>query len=903
MRTLLFASFALCVELLSSVFMLSTIAHCGQIVGRGTWTSGNTHEYVFVVFPGQTWDAAWADMAVLLPGYQLATITNQEEQDFINGLRAQIGIYGELWIGGLQWPISEPLTNNGWIWVSNEPWNFTNWCSSEPNDLIAIEQHLALEGWGCWNDEGSAIAAIEGYIAESDAVPADLTITIIHSGNFTQGQTGAQYTITVTNSGNGSTMSAVTVVSTLPAGLTMAGISGLGWNCELNKLTCTRSDVVPASTSYPPIIETVNVANNAPTSLVNVVTVSGGGEINTDNDTANDLTTIDPTRAPLAWVTNELSDTVTVIEMANDSVTATIQVGDVPAGIAVNPSGSRVYVAHWYTHNVLAIDTATNSVVADIDVGGNPNGVAVHPDGSKIYVTNYFGPNVAVIDASSNVIVANISLNVGVEVDYAMTIALNPSGTRAYVTQLFSNTVAVIDTTTNQVLTHINIAPAPTGIAVNPTGTRAYVASQSDFISVIDIMTNNVVATIPVLPIGGEKRSLFVAVNPAGTRVYVTNGIASTVSVMDAVTNSIIATIPVGGFVRGIAVTQSGTRIYVASNDGNVYSIDEGSNSVVATIPAGTAPAYIAIWPSPTPQQLPSSLSVVRHADNTIWSMACEGTDTCSSWTQIPGGFSVQPTLTWDPSIQKYILMGIGNNQTSIWRSTFDADWMWNNDWTKITGASPSPVAVAGGGLNSSTPQSITNLTVVRHADNTIWSMACEGTDTCSSWTQIPGGFSVQPTLTWDPSIQKYILMGIGNNQTSIWRSTFDADGTWNNDWTKITGASPSPVAVAGGGFNSSTPQSITNLTVVRHADNTIWSMACEGTDTCSSWMQIPGGFSVQPTLTWDPSIQKYILMGIGNNQASIWRSTFDADGTWNNDWTKIMGTSRSPVAVAGGGF
>jgi len=309
-------------------------------------------------------------------------------------------------------------------------------------------------------------------------------------------------------------------------------------------------------------------------------------------------------------------------------------------------------------------------------------------------------------------------------------------------------------------------------------------------------------------------------------------------------------------------------------------------------------------WPlgsSPTPGE--SSLTVVRHSDNTIWAMACEGTSSCSSWTPISGMFSVQPTLTWDPSIQKYILMGIGNDQASIWRSTFNADGTWNNDWTKITGASPSPVAVAGGGFNSPAPQSITNLTVVRHVDNTLWSMACEGTGTCSSWTPVPGRFSVQPTLTWDPAIQKYILMGVGNDQASIWRSTFNADGTWNNDWTKITGASPSPVAVVGGGFNSPAPQSITNLTVVRHVDNTLWSMACEGTGPCSSWTPISGGFSVQPTLAWDPSIQKYILMGIGNDQASIWRSTFNADGTWNSDWTKITAASPSPVAVAGGGF
>src|SRR5207247_8502394 len=39
---------------------------------------------------------------------------------------------------------------------------------------------------------------------------------------------------------------------------------------------------------------TVNVANNAAASITNTATVSGGGEINTSNDTANDVTTIDP---------------------------------------------------------------------------------------------------------------------------------------------------------------------------------------------------------------------------------------------------------------------------------------------------------------------------------------------------------------------------------------------------------------------------------------------------------------------------------------------------------------------------------------------------------------------------------------------------------------------------------
>ena len=57
-------------------------------------------------------------------------------------------------------------------------------------------------------------------------------------------------------------------------------------------LICTRSDALAAAASYPAITVTVNVASSAPASVTNTATVSGGGETNTSNDTANDVTTI-----------------------------------------------------------------------------------------------------------------------------------------------------------------------------------------------------------------------------------------------------------------------------------------------------------------------------------------------------------------------------------------------------------------------------------------------------------------------------------------------------------------------------------------------------------------------------------------------------------------------------------
>lgn len=137
----------------------------------------------------------------------------------------------------------------------------------------------------------------------------DLTISKTHSGNFSAGQTGA-YTIAIANSGAGATTAAVTVVDSLPAGLTGTAIAGTGWSCVLATLTCTRSDVLAPAAAYPPITVTVSIAANAPASLTNTATVSGGGESNTTNDTARDVTVIAVSTTPkITLVANAFGDT------------------------------------------------------------------------------------------------------------------------------------------------------------------------------------------------------------------------------------------------------------------------------------------------------------------------------------------------------------------------------------------------------------------------------------------------------------------------------------------------------------------------------------------------------------------------------------------------------------------
>ena len=71
---------------------------------------------------------------------------------------------------------------------------------------------------------------------------------------------------------------------------------------------------------------------------------------------------------------------------------------------------------------------------------------------------------------------------------------------------------------------------------------------------------------------------------------YVTNSGANTVSVIDIPTNKVVATVPVGFFPSGVAVTPDGKHVYVANfQSNNVSVIDTAANTVVGTpIPVGS---------------------------------------------------------------------------------------------------------------------------------------------------------------------------------------------------------------------------------------------------------------------------------------------------------------------------
>ncbi len=109
------------------------LAHGSPAPGAVQWRvedGGNGHWYVLNT-ENQSWDNAQS-WATAQGGY-LATVTSMNENSFV---RALAGSFVEtvqgVWLGA-QATNGQCSNPNGYKWVTEEPWNWTNWHSGEPN--------------------------------------------------------------------------------------------------------------------------------------------------------------------------------------------------------------------------------------------------------------------------------------------------------------------------------------------------------------------------------------------------------------------------------------------------------------------------------------------------------------------------------------------------------------------------------------------------------------------------------------------------------------------------------------------------------------------------------------------------------------------------------------------------
>jgi YVTN family beta-propeller protein len=308
--------------------------------------------------------------------------------------------------------------------------------------------------------------------------------------------------------------------------------------------------------------------------------------------TPNPNPTPTPTPAPqpahAAYIPNQNDNNVSVIDTSTHRMVGTIPVGNNPYGVTV--AGNSVYVGNQFDASVSVIDTATGQVTTTINVGQTPFGFAANRTGTRVYVATNDGNSlgsIAAIDTSTNTIASQIAAPFGA---LPFMPAVSPDGSRLYVGDLGTADVGIYDTGTNAYLGSIALSGSANGVAISPDGLTLYVCDNGG-LSYVNTATRTE-ATFQ--PIGGGCAD--VTLNPAGTTAYITSNFGSTTSpgsveAVNTATHAVLAVVRVGNLPEGIAVSPTGTEVYVANAaSGSVSVISTASNTVTNTIAVGSGP-------------------------------------------------------------------------------------------------------------------------------------------------------------------------------------------------------------------------------------------------------------------------------------------------------------------------
>ncbi len=257
------------------------------------------------------------------------------------------------------------------------------------------------------------------------------------------------------------------------------------------------------------------------------------------------------------------SGNVVVLDLTTTPVSVITTIGGFssPFNAVVSPDGSRVYVTNTTAQNVAVINTATNAVSFIATPSRNPYGIALDATGSNLWIAHDSGATRISDPAGTPVVGTGIATGSG-----AYGIAINAAGTTAYVTNYLSNTVSAINTATQAVTGSVGTS-TPYGVSVTPDGSRVLVANQgSNSVSVFN-------ASLAL------QATVGVGSNPFAFGIFIAQPAApTTADITGTITNSLG-----GGAMSGVTVANSGAPSTSSNGSGVYSFADLANGSYTIT--------------------------------------------------------------------------------------------------------------------------------------------------------------------------------------------------------------------------------------------------------------------------------------------------------------------------------
>ncbi len=309
-----------------------------------------------------------------------------------------------------------------------------------------------------------------------------------------------------------------------------------------------------------------------------------------------------------AYVSNGGANTVSVLDLVYLRPDRTLQVGNNPTGLAVNPVKNEIYAVNTQSGSVSVIDTARNAVVVTIPVGRQPYFLSVDPEGHRAFVANSGSNTVSVLDLDKRRVVE--VAGAGEQPGLAR---IAPDGRSLVVTNRAAGsislfTVAAKDTTGSVLKLRATIpgCPGATDVAILPDSSKAFIACSGGH----QVMAVSLAAApgswtarhdptllidhlLALLDVG--LTPVHLALKPDGGEIFVANFGSDSISEIATGTNEVGGTYPIGNKPARAVVSADNGTLWVSdfgADSISLYSIDDGK--LVGSVHTGSAPDALA---------------------------------------------------------------------------------------------------------------------------------------------------------------------------------------------------------------------------------------------------------------------------------------------------------------------
>jgi len=280
-----------------------------------------------------------------------------------------------------------------------------------------------------------------------------------------------------------------------------------------------------------------------------------------------------------AFVTNQNSSDVSVLDLESQTEIRRIPVPGKPAGVAVSPVHGSFYTVSPDSKTVHRFSLKTCEEIAHALLPGGPTGITVAHGLGKVFVSDWYNARVFVLDATTLSHVADLATG-----SAPAGVVVSPNEGWFASADRDADQVSIFDLPSMDLRHRVTVGTRPFGIAIGP-DERLHVANVGTHdISVVDPDTGTVVATVPV-----GKRPY--GVGFAQGLAFSTDQYADTVTVYSLESLSPLNEIDVGEYPEGIEATPDGSLVVSTNWFSNTVSlINPATQTVVGEIETGDGP-------------------------------------------------------------------------------------------------------------------------------------------------------------------------------------------------------------------------------------------------------------------------------------------------------------------------